>query len=147
MAFPSRVDEATVRALHAQGLTPTEIAREMGLARSTLVSRLDALGLPRHPDQEAAAPRRTPVAHSGPPARPTGIPADLLPDLQEMLQWWRERRDFLQGRDADSKTQRVTYHVEERWIEAIKRQSDLEGLSLTQVVNRIFHAYFTRKST
>jgi len=42
------------------------------------------------------------------------------------------------------KTERITFHVERRWIEAIRRQADLDGLTITQVVNQAFRQYFER---
>ena len=36
-------------------------------------------------------------------------------------------------------------HVERRWIEAIRRQSDLDHLTITQVVNRAFKTFFAEK--
>jgi hypothetical protein len=47
--------------------------------------------------------------------------------------------------DASRKTERTTFHVEQRWIEAIRRQADLDHLSITQVVNEAFRRYFERK--
>lgn len=146
MAHPSRVDEETLRTLVAQGLHPGEIGQRMGFGRSTIVDRMKALGLTPQP----AAPR-PPQARSGvsprPPVVSTGLPADMASDLQEMVEWWRERRVALQGRAEDSTTQRMTYHVEPRWIEAIRRMADLEGLSITQAVNQALRGYFTRKYT
>jgi len=38
--------------------------------------------------------------------------------------------------------ERITFHVERRWIEAIRRQADLDGLTITQVVNQAFRQHF-----
>jgi predicted nucleotide-binding protein len=37
---------------------------------------------------------------------------------------------------------RVTFFVEKRWEDAIRRQSDLDGLTYTQIVNEAFRYYF-----
>jgi len=34
--------------------------------------------------------------------------------------------------------ERPTFHVEQRWIEAIRRQADLDGFTYTQIVNEAF---------
>jgi hypothetical protein len=38
--------------------------------------------------------------------------------------------------------ERPTFHVKRRWIEAIRRQADLDGSTITQVVNEAFRQYF-----
>jgi hypothetical protein len=38
--------------------------------------------------------------------------------------------------------ERPTFHVERRWIEAIRRQADLDGFTYTQIVNEAFRQYF-----
>jgi hypothetical protein len=40
--------------------------------------------------------------------------------------------------------ERTTFHVERRWIEAIRRQADLNHLTITQVVNEAFRRSFER---
>jgi len=42
-------------------------------------------------------------------------------EFQEMLAWWRERKRALQTDDTEQETERKTYHVEKRYIEAIQR--------------------------
>jgi len=44
--------------------------------------------------------------------------------------------------DTTQETERITFHVERRWIEAIRRQADLDGLTITQVVNQAFRQHF-----
>jgi hypothetical protein len=67
-------------------------------------------------------------------------------DLQELVTWWQERKATLrQAREASRKTARTTFHVERRWVEAIRRQADLDHLTITQVVNRAFETCFTEK--
>ena len=43
--------------------------------------------------------------------------------------------------------ERVTFDVEQRWLEALRRQAELDGTTMTQVVNQAFQAFFTEKST
>jgi hypothetical protein len=63
-------------------------------------------------------------------------------DLQDILEWWRARKRVLQGDETHHETQRQTYHVEKRHIEAIKRAADLEGVSIMEIVNRAFKQFF-----
>jgi len=67
----------------------------------------------------------------------------MMSDLQEIVTWWQERKASLhQANDASRKTERTTFHVEQRWIDAIRRQADLDGLTYTQIVNEAFRRYF-----
>lgn len=96
---------------------------------------------------------RPPVVHQGIPetALSPQLAADLTtawPELQTLLAWWRARQP--QGQDADAparKLARQTYHVEQRYIEAVKREADRTGESYAAVVNRAFAQYFAGKET
>jgi hypothetical protein len=67
-------------------------------------------------------------------------------DLKTMLDWFKERKRAPSiARDADRETQRQTYHVQKRYIEAIRRASDLERVSIAEIVNRAFGYYFNRE--
>jgi hypothetical protein len=53
--------------------------------------------------------------------------------LQELLAWWQERKGAIEkSNDANRQTERCTFHVEKRWLAAIKRQADLDALTYTQ---------------
>jgi hypothetical protein len=70
----------------------------------------------------------------------------LIPALEEIVAWWQGRKATLaQVSDTTQETERITFHVERRWIEAIRRQADLDGLTITQVVNRAFQQHFAGK--
>src|SRR6266436_3306522 len=46
--------------------------------------------------------------------RLSGIPAPMLNDLRELVDWWRARREALQhAQDASRKTECVTFQVEQ----------------------------------
>ncbi len=67
----------------------------------------------------------------------------LWPDLQALLAWWQERQRLAQQEDTpDRKLVRQTYHIEQRYIDAVRRESDLTGESYAAVVNRAFARYF-----
>jgi hypothetical protein len=70
----------------------------------------------------------------------------MISDLQEIVAWWHDRKTSLhQANNASRKTERTTFHVEQRWIDAIRRQADIDHLSITQVVNEAFRQYFAGK--
>jgi hypothetical protein len=101
-----------------------------------------------------ATPRKkhrfTPLApdvstQGGPPLYDDQLPS-MRSDLTELVTWWQERKATLhQARDASRETERTTFHVERRWVETIRRQADLDHLTITQVVNRAFETFFTEK--
>jgi len=134
--------ETQLRNFHAQGFSQRTMARLLNLSTSTVAKRLKQLGLsaPVDPPPRVSTQRRL---HSHP-----AIPEPMLNDLRELVDWWRDRRAALQpSPDASRKTERVTFQVEQRWLEAIRRQAELDGVTMTQVVNQAFQAFFTEQST
>jgi hypothetical protein len=132
----SPFDEARARELHAQGHSLTEIARIMDIPRSTLRDRMKAIGLVPNPPKVITSDGHPPLLPS------------LESELREMVTWWRERQEALQMTTyAPKETQRVTYHVEKRWIEAVRRMADLDSLTITEVVNLAFRSFFAQKYT
>ena len=70
----------------------------------------------------------------------------MMTDLEELAAWWQERKATLaHATDGTRDTERTTFHVEKRWIEAIRRQADLDQLTITQVVNEAFRQHFEGK--
>jgi hypothetical protein len=62
-----------------------------------------------------AAPRKQRIE----PPSPDDVVISLIPVLQELAAWWQSRKDSLaQASDATQETERITFHVERRWIEA-----------------------------
>jgi transcriptional regulator with XRE-family HTH domain len=124
-----------------QGLSQREIARRTGISRSTLRQRIKALGTHqgnlRVQQSSSARMREVPLGTPLPQAF-----MDAWEDLQEMQTWWRARKRAHQTEHTHHETQRHTYHVEKRYIEAIKRAADLEGVSLMEIVNRAFRQFF-----
>jgi hypothetical protein len=138
MAKAIPIDEHQLRALHQEGLSLPAIARRLHTSKAAVGSRVKALGLDRDAPES--------------PARPPAVdraPAEALPDeLAELRQWWRDRQAALhEASDASRQTERTTYHIERRWVEAIRRQSDLDDWTYTQVVNEAFRQYFEGLST
>jgi IS30 family transposase len=136
MASP-HIDATQLQALAAEGLSPTEIAKRLGIPRSTVRDRLKKL-------DAAPPPEATPeVSTQGVPQVYSDMLLSMMSDLQELVLWWQDRKASLhQASDASRKTERTTFHVEHRWIDAVRRQADLDGLTITQVVNEAFRRHF-----
>jgi Homeodomain-like domain len=138
------VDADKILALHAEGLSQTEIARRLDIPPSTLRDRLKKLGLSGFPVTAPAAPPTTGIPQAIPQSDVRLI--SMISDLQELVAWWQERKTALEhASDGSRTTQRFTVHVEKRWIDAIRRKSDLDHLTYTQIVNDAFLYYFERK--
>ena len=95
---------------------------------------------------EAGDPGDTPRVES-PPVVPSPALLEeltaLWPDLQALAHWWQERQLLAQQDETpDRKLTRQTYHVEQRYIDAVKREADRTGESHAAVVNRAFARYF-----
>ena len=140
------VDADKILALHAEGLSQTEIARRLDIPPSTLRDRLKKLGVSGSPVTAPAAPPTTGIPQAIPQSDVRLI--SMISDLQELVAWWQERKAALEhASDGSRTTQRFTTHVEQRWIDAIRRMSDLDNLTISQVVNQAFERFFSSKST
>jgi Winged helix-turn-helix DNA-binding len=131
--------DAQLKTLYEEkGLSPGEIAQRTGIPKSTLNARIKALRLTR----KRASANSTPDIHLE-PLTPPQIAA-----LPELLDWWQRRQETLAAAaEGERQTERVTFHVEKRWIDAIRRQADLDHATITQIVNRAFQAFFTGRRT
>jgi hypothetical protein len=95
---------------------------------------------------EADDPGDTPRVESSPAVLSPALLEELTafwPDLQAVAHWWQERQLLAQQDETpDRKLIRQTYHVEQRYIDAVKREADRTGESHAAVVNRAFARYF-----
>ena len=135
------ITDAELQDFLNQGLSQNEIARRTGIPRSTLKRRLEKFSTL---EADLGVPEEgVPYVHQG-----TQTPEQATKtedELQEMLTWWRERKLAVQRKDdLEEETERKTYHVQKRYIEAIERAADLEHVSITEIVNRAFAHYFNR---
>jgi hypothetical protein len=102
--------------------------------------------------------RRGPLSTAGPPARvdssppsPPGLPPELgtllsdLPALQEIAQWWRERKLQRVSPSGPKSTERWTIHVERQWIDRVKDEAETLGIPIMTIVNRAFEYYFEER--
>ena len=125
------IDDAKITELIEQRFSQRAIAEQLNISRSTLR---------RHLEKQKGVPQ----VHLEFP-----FPADLIQswgELQELLTWWRERKQTLAlTLDESRKRRRQTYHIEERFIEAIRRAADLERTDLAEIVNRAFARYFAEQ--
>jgi hypothetical protein len=141
----AELDYDRMRAMLEEGCSEPRIAEAFGTTRDRLKRHIRKVR--EQMRAEGALPDRSPVPRVDASIHgvDTGIPEDLLADVHELVAWWRARREALQGQvDADRETRRVTFFVEKRWEEAIRRQADLDGLTYTQIVNEAFRQFFTR---
>ena len=119
------IDDTAINALIAQGLSQRAIAEQLNIPRSTLR---------QHLEKQKGKPQ---VYHEFPFAdeltRSWG-------EIQEVLDWFRERKQFLAlALDTTRKRRRQTYHVEERgmrlrrdtvipqWFQASKAAAASDG--------------------
>jgi len=136
--------------LKAEGRSNRQIAQAFGIPESTL---RDNLKVQQHSQTHEGGPRvdlrdtlKLPGATNGRPE--VYLSAQDHADLQAVLAWWRDRARLLEEAQTPERTLvRQTYHIEQRWIEAVRRESDLTGESYAAVVNRAFARYFQGKST
>ena len=135
----AHIDETQLQVLVAEGLSQAEIAKRLGIPRTTIRDRLKKLK--QVPPLSATADTSTHGIHTV----HTDVLEGMMANLQELVTWWQERKACLhQVRDTSRETRRVTFFVEKRWEDAIRRQSDLDGLTYTQLVNEAFRHYFER---
>jgi hypothetical protein len=131
--------DAQLKTLYEEkGLSQGEIAHRTGIPKSTLNARIKALGLTR----------KRALANS-PSDGPTGpLTPPQIAALPELLDWWQRRQETRAAAvEGNRQTERVTFHVEKRWIDAIRRQADLDHATITQIVNRALQAFFTDRRT
>ena len=99
------------------------------------------MATPRKKRADASPP--SPLYPQGPPPGYEDTVIGLIPALQELVAWWQSRKITLAHATHTSRqTERITFHVEQRWIEAIHRQANLDDLTYTQIVNKAFRQYF-----
>jgi hypothetical protein len=92
---------------------------------------------------------RKPAAATSPPALAMDtLTQPQIAALPELLDWWQRRQETrAAAAEGARQPERVTFHVEKRWIDAIRRQADLDNATMTQMVNRALQAFFTDRST
>ncbi len=138
------IDEKRLRRLLAQGKSQREIAQALKIPRSSLQRVIKNL------DGSSSVSPLSPVPAVSPPMVDTSTlsPAELeavKSDFWEMIQWWRDRKMKQVHKSVPRDLQRQTYHVERRYIELIKHEAEMEGVSITEVVNRALRMYFERR--
>jgi len=136
----SQTDDTQLRMLHEQGHSQTEIARLLNIPRSTVRDRLKKLDQSPSPDTTPA------MSTEGILSVYNSMFEGMMTDLHEIVAWWQERKAALRlTQDEGRETRRVTFFVEKRWEDAVRRQADLDNLTYTQIVNEAFRRYFEGK--
>jgi hypothetical protein len=133
-------DETPLRDFHAQGFAQRTMARLLNLSPSTVAKRLTQLGLAAPADPPPCVSTKR-MSHGYPE-----IPEPMLNDLCELVDWWQAKREALpHAQEASCKMERVSFDVEQRWLEARRRHAERDGTTITQVVNQAFQAFFAEK--
>jgi hypothetical protein len=141
--MPAAIDEQRVRRLLAQGKSQREIAQTLKIPRTSLQRLIKTLDGSSSLDPLSPAPAMSPPVVDTRTLSPAELDA-VKSDFWELITWWRDRKLKVVQASTPRDTQRQTYHVERRYIELIKHEAEMEGVSLTEVVNRAFRMYFEK---
>jgi DNA invertase Pin-like site-specific DNA recombinase len=133
-AMPRAIDDAALRRLLAEGLSQREIARRLGVPRTTLQDYLKR-------QQVVPVHRGTPTLLTRGPQTPADLRA-ITSDLLEVAAWWRARKLRRVDPGGPRETRRQTWHVAEEWIERVKEMAEAEGVSQAEIVDRAFRQFF-----
>jgi hypothetical protein len=146
------IDLTQVQALLTQGLSQREIARRLSIPRSTPAippqTAPTGAGFPDSGSGDRDAPAAAWMAVHRRSTESTGAPPELvsllsdLPALQEVAQWWRERKLQRVSPSGPKATERWTIHVERQWIDHVKEEAETLGIPIMTIVNRAFEHYF-----
>lgn len=128
--MPNTIDDKRLQILIDQKLSEKEIAKQLDVTHAELR---------RHLQKQNGAPK----VHRSTPKSTPPVHKSAQDDLADMLAWWRERKQL----SPNHETERKTYHVEKQLIAAIEREAHLEGVNITEIVNRAFRYYFARKQS
>jgi hypothetical protein len=141
--MPPDITDDELRQLISEGVSQRKIARQTGIPRSTLQLRLKQLQVYEvHRGTPTIIPRGTPKVDLNPqtPAELDAIKVDLL----EVAAWWRARKMRRVDPRRPQTTKRQTWHVDVRWIEAVREAADAEAVSQAEIVDRALQQFFER---
>jgi transcriptional regulator with XRE-family HTH domain len=133
--MPRDIDDAALQRLLAEGLSQREIARRLGVPRTTLQDHLKR-------QQVVPVHRGTPTLLTRGPQTPADLRA-ITSDLLEVAAWWRARKMRRVDPGSPRETRRQTWHVEVEWIERVKEMAEAEGVSQAEIVDRAFRHFFS----
>jgi len=135
-----------VRLRDKEGLTFEQIAERLGKTKGAVYNayrRAKAGKLGSKPKREAGKPESLPkedLTESKLLSKPTpivGLPQGLLPDLQEIVSWWRKRKEERSKPVVYSPTKRVTYILSEDLIRKVREYAQKKGITITEAINEI----------
>src|SRR2546422_11080163 len=111
----TEITDAELQQLLSEGLSQNEIAKRIGIPRSTLQRRFQEMGVPKgHKGVPLGQSMGTPNVYDS--TQISKQAAEAGDELQELLTWWRERKLTVQMRDdPEQETERKTYHVRKRY--------------------------------
>jgi hypothetical protein len=141
--MPHEIDKRKLEKLLAEKVPQREIASQLKIPRSSLQRIIKSLNTaPSSKPSALVAPESVPVVDMG-KLTPAEVEA-VRGDFWELIEWWRERKLQRVYRSQPRETARATFHVEKEYIKLIHREAEAEGVSIAEVVNRAFRAYFVR---
>ena len=135
-----------VRLRDEGGLTFDQIAERLGKTKGAVYNayrRAKAGKLRSKPKKAAGKPESLPkedLTEGKPPSKPVpivGLPQGLLPDLEEIVSWWRKRKEELSKPVVYSPTKRVTYILSEDLIQKVREYAQKRGITITEAINEI----------
>ena len=131
-----------VRLRDKEGLTFEQIAERLGKTKGAVYNayrRAKAGKLRSKPKREAGKPESLPKEDltEGKPTPIVGLPQGLLPDLQEIVSWWRKRKEERSKPVVYSPTKRVTYILSEDLIRKVREYAQKKGITITEAINEI----------
>jgi len=60
----------------------------------------------------------------------------LLPELEEMVSWWRERKQVL-SKPRGTPKKRQTYILSQELIDGVRKYAEQKGVTVTEAVNEV----------
>jgi hypothetical protein len=148
-------DDAAIERLLGQGLSINKTADTLGISRTTLKRYLHDRQRTRGTSQVAPSPPAStstggvavypslPESTDLHNSRPADELYELLPVLRAMAREWMEHHHATQVHMSLPKsTVRWTYHVDARFVQAVKEYATLHRLSESAVVNLAFQQFF-----
>jgi hypothetical protein len=148
-------DDAAIERLRGQGLSMNKTADTLGISRTSLKrylhKRRDLDGTSQvTPSPPASTSTKSLAVYPSQPAstdlqdsRPADELYELLPVLRAMAREWMEHHQATQvNMSLPKSTIRWTYHLDARFVQAVKEYAKLHRLSESAVANLALQQFF-----
>jgi hypothetical protein len=139
--MPPDITDEELQRLVSEGRSQRDIARQTGIARSTLQNRLKLLEVyPVHRGTPTILPRGGPEIDLS-PQTPSELNA-IREDLLEVAALWRARKMRRVDPRGPRTNKRQTWLVDVEWCERVREAAEAEGVSQAEIVDRAFAQFF-----